>query len=72
MWDHRNYILHNEGETIHRHELKALDIEIREEMRVGLNGLYIKYRHMFQGPLYSKLETTMQKKRMWIMNVWAA
>jgi hypothetical protein len=37
MWEQQNNVLHNKGDTIHRHKMKALDIEIREEMRTGLN-----------------------------------
>lgn len=72
MWEHRNNILHNKGTTIHRHEQKALDTEIREEMRIGLNGLHPNYRNLFQGTLQSKLDFPMPQKRMWIMSVWAA
>jgi hypothetical protein len=72
MWDQRNQILHNNGETIHTYEMKALDIEIREEMRSGLNGLHRKYQHLFHGTTRTKLEMTLHHKRMWIMSIWAA
>jgi hypothetical protein len=72
MWDQQNKILHNKGETIHTLKMKALDIEIREEMRSGLNGLHRKYQHLFHGTTCSKLEMTLHHKRMWIMSVWAA
>jgi hypothetical protein len=72
MWEQRNNMLHNQGETIHRHEQKPLDIEIREEMRIGQNGLHIKYQDIFLGTLQSKLDSNMSQKQMWIMSVWAA
>jgi hypothetical protein len=72
MWLHRNDTLHNDGSTIHKHEMRALDIEIREEMTLGLDGLNNKYSFLFSGTLESKLTETMAQKRMWIMNVWAA
>lgn len=72
MWMHRNGALHNEGTTINRYEMRALDMEIREEMTLGMDGLDRKYSFLFQGSLDSKLEETMTQKRMWIMNVWAA
>jgi hypothetical protein len=72
MWQHRNAALHNEGNTIHKYEMMALDTEIREEMNLGLDGLDRKYLHLFKGSLQSKLDYTMTSKRMWIMSVWAA
>jgi hypothetical protein len=72
MWQHCYAALHNKGTTIHKYEMKALDMEIREEMLLGLDGLDRKYSHLFEGSVQSKLEDKMMKKRMLIMNVWAA
>jgi hypothetical protein len=69
MWQHCNAALHNEGTTIHKYEMKALDMEIREEILIGLDGLDRKYSHLFEGLVQSKLDDKMMKKRMWIMNV---
>jgi hypothetical protein len=72
IWEQRNTVLHNNGESIHRHEMRALDMEIREEMTTGLNGLARHYQHLFHGTIRSKIALTAQQKRMWIMSVWAA
>jgi hypothetical protein len=72
MWLHRNEILHNNGQTIHAHETRALDDEIRLEMELGLDDLDNRYRHLFQTTVQEQLNKSMIHKRMWIMSVWAA
>ncbi len=52
--------------------MRALDMEIREEMNTGLNGLHRRYQHLFQGTICSRLASTAQQKQMWIMSIWAA
>jgi hypothetical protein len=52
--------------------MTTLDMEIREEMTIGLDGLDRKYSHLFSGTVRSRLKDGLVKKRMWIMNVWAA
>jgi hypothetical protein len=72
MWQQRNQMLHNKGNTIHKHETAALDEEICEEMHTGLDELDERFSHLFQDTLQSQLSKTMTQKRMWIMSVWAA
>lgn len=48
-WQHQNTILYNDGATIHKYEMKALGTEMREEMRLGLNGLHQEYAHLLNG-----------------------
>jgi hypothetical protein len=62
MWQHRNAALHNDGTTINKYMMTALDMEIREEMNLGLDGLDRKYAHLFSGTVRSRLEDGLVKK----------
>jgi hypothetical protein len=72
MWQQCNQMLHNEGTTIHRHKMDALDNEIREEMNTGLDELNERYLHLFNGTLQAQLDKSTSQKCMWIMNIWSA
>jgi hypothetical protein len=54
--------LHNEGTTILKYEIKALDLEFREKMTIGLDRLDRKYLHLILGSVNSKLENKLTKK----------
>jgi hypothetical protein len=62
MWQHRNTIQHNEGNTIHQYKTEALDKEIREEMMLLFDKLDVRYNHLLQGTLNEKLNKSIIQK----------
>jgi hypothetical protein len=42
--------------------MTALDMEIREEMTIGLDGLDGKYLHLFSGTVQPRLDDSLVKK----------
>jgi hypothetical protein len=72
MWEHRNTKLHNEGETIHPHEMEALDQEINLEWDTGLDQLPPQYNHLFAGTKADRLSNNVTQKLMWLTSIWTA
>ncbi len=73
MWEHRNNTLHNEGPTIHRHEMQAIDNEIIAEFAEGLGNLpRQRYHYLFRGTVQQRLNDNLMLKQMWLGSVWSA
>ena len=72
MWMHRNDVLHNDGTTIHSHELISLDGEIIKELMTGLHNLSDRYAPLFKVNIQTKLKETFHMKRLWLTSVWTA
>ena len=51
MWEQWNKILHEEGSTVHQHELRKLDEAIEVEFSRGAESLNTKYSHLFRGTI---------------------
>lgn len=73
LWDHRNNILHSEGQTIHQEELRQINEDISQEWERGLDTLPPNnYRHLFRGTIDTLLNKTIDHKQQWLTSVWAA
>jgi hypothetical protein len=47
IWEQRNITLHNNGTTIHIHQMEALNEEIDQEWNTSLDQLPHQYTHLF-------------------------
>ena len=72
QWQHRNDILHQSGNSIHRAEASAIDVEVTAEWAQGLRGLPAQYGYLFNGSMQERLQESFHRKRMWLSTVWAA
>ena len=72
MWNHRNSILHNEGKSIHKKELEALNSAIISELRRGKETLPAIHHQLFNCNIKERLRDTFQFKRLWLSSVWSA
>jgi hypothetical protein len=72
MWEHRNMQLHNDGYTIHIHEMEALDQEIDLEWDTGLDQLPNHYAHLFHGTKADRLSDNVTQKLMWLTSIWTS
>ena len=73
MWQDRNNTLHNEGNTVHQEELRAIDAEILAKWQIGIDILpRHRYEHLFCGQRQQRLTDTIHQKKMWLSSVWSA
>ena len=72
MWMHRNEILHNNGTTIHSHEMTALNGEIIKEMMTGQDSLSNRFANLFKSNIQKRLAESFHLKRLWLTSVWTA
>ena len=71
LWDHRNKIRHpNDKDNIHSFEKNAIDFEIRQEYRTGLQYLPPSYNYLFSESLGSLLKRKYSDKHNWLASVW--
>ena len=73
MWDDRNNILHGEGNTIHRHKMRPIDVEIMQEWQIGLDLLPAEqYQYLFRGAVQQRIADTVHQKKHWLCSIWVA
>ena len=69
LWDQRNHVLHVDNNSIHLHELTAINGEIIQAMLIKDADLPISQRYLFHGMAQSKLQWTISMKIQWLISV---
>ena len=73
MWTDRNDTLHQNGNSVHQQESRAITTEILMEWQTGLDLLpQQRYEHLFRGTVQDKLRENIVQKQMWLCSVWGA
>lgn len=72
MWNNRNRILHNDGNSTHQQEMVYLEEAIRLEWTTGLHNLPPRYSRLFTGSVDRLLRDPHIMQKQWITSVWAA
>lgn len=72
LWEHRNDILHNEGDKEHKKAVEDQNILVLEEWATGLDTLPQRYAGLFRGTLEEKIALSFQRKQQWLSSVWHA
>ena len=69
LWDQRNHVLHVDNNSIHPHELTAINGELIQAMLIKDADLPISQRYLFHGTAQSKLHWTISMKIQWLISV---
>ena len=73
LWKNRNNVLHNEGLSIHQHDLRKFNKAIEDEFACSIDTLpRSESAHLFKGTLESLTASPHWSKRLWITSVWTA
>ena len=71
MWDHRNHVLHQGSDHLVL-ENDELSRDIREEYRLGTQGVPSELRYIFEESLDTVLSYSVWRKRIWLTDAAAA
>lgn len=72
LWEHRNNLLHNEGNRAHRKEVEDLNSAIESEWEKGRDTLPQCYNSLFNTTLQILLDKSQHSKQQWLNSVWTA
>ena len=62
IWEHRNKVLHVDGEGFHQEKVKAIGRDIREEFMIGKGDLSSEYLNLFQVSVQNVMDSSMSNK----------
>ena len=72
VWRYRNTLVHEQTNQP-LHKINALlNITVMRELQHGLGGLPPNYSYLFKKNLFDVLKTSINKKKQWVLTVWAA